>query len=174
MSKAVIVCGPRWWGQPSMLRDRSLVDYDNKKLARARAAEAELEMKALRDALDLLPEGTLVMHGAAHGLDTEAAILSQSLGLPVAAVPYFSHLGEAGGPARNRAMVAMLLGLHIHEGWKVKMLVFLPEPAPSVGGVTPRFAGTVGMMEEAEKWNIWITTVRPDAGEIAAPSVDTP
>lgn len=172
MSKAVIVCGPRWWGDSSMLRDRSPVDYDDKATAEARSAEAVAESQALASALEALPSDTLVIHGAAPGADTAAAMRAQSLKLPVASVPYFGHLGRAGGPARNRAMLAMLLGLKIHEGWLVKVVAFVaPGEGHSAGGVEPRLGGTLGMIELANQAGIWVTQIEPSE---APSAVDNP
>jgi hypothetical protein len=66
----------------------------------------------LHTALDLVayhmcPEGGLLLHGDAHGVDTYAKEYWDSLGpeYEVKGFPYPSKYGAAGGPIRNQQMV---------------------------------------------------------------------
>lgn len=67
--------------------------------------------------------GALVIHGGAEGADEIARRAAVGLGMVPITVPYFWHLGRAGGPLRNRAMVAMLRGLR-DDGWRVAAEAF--------------------------------------------------
>ena len=116
----VLVTGPRWWGDPSVDRHNESITVGSQK------ERVESERLGVDRFLDSLPEGTLVMHGAARGLDVMVASQAQLRGFPVASVPYFQHLGKRGGPERNHAMIAMVNGL-VAAGWKAKVVAFTPE-----------------------------------------------
>lgn len=94
---------------------------------------------------DNLVKGTLVISGDAPGVDTLAADAAIALSLPLARVPYFSHLGRAGGPARNKTMATILAGLRA-LGWQVKVVGFGYDFGPG--------RGTSDMLARARKMKI--------------------
>lgn len=53
-----------------------------------------------------LDPGTIVVSGAARGVDKVAANCARSFGLEVIEIPFKEGLGKAGGPARNTEIVA--------------------------------------------------------------------
>ena len=160
---AVLITGPRWWGDVSLDRGRAPISLEEVVVAEARRAEAADERRAIEMAIGDLPEGTLVIHGAARGADTMASQEAQRRKLPVASVPYFGHLGGRGGPERNEAMIAMLQGLAA-AGWKVKVVGFIPEHAVQQTGtreVESISTGTVGCLQLATDASLFVKTVFP-------------
>ncbi len=64
------------------------------------------DAREIRTQLNLLPEGTWVLHGAARGADTMAAEIAWNIGLPTMGVPANWGLhGKAAGPIRNKRML---------------------------------------------------------------------
>ena len=97
-----------------------------------------------------LADATVVIHGEAPGADTLADLAAIELGLPRVRVPYFRHLGRAGGPVRNRVMLEILLGLKA-TGYAVQVIAFFDNPAAS--------RGTKNMVEQAKAANVPIVKV---------------
>ena len=65
--------------------------------------------REVRVQLNLLPEGTWILHGACRGADTLAAEIAWNIGLPTMGIPAKWGLGESydrgAGFARNRRML---------------------------------------------------------------------
>lgn len=60
----------------------------------------------IRRELKKLPEGTIIIHGAARGADTCADIVAKSLGFEVKPYPAdWEKYGKAAGPIRNLQML---------------------------------------------------------------------
>lgn len=60
----------------------------------------------IRNAMQILPAGTVVIHGAARGADTIAGDIAKAMGLQVLAFPaQWNTLGKAAGPVRNMNML---------------------------------------------------------------------
>lgn len=73
----------------------------------------------IRRELRKLPEGTIIIHGAARGADTCADIVAKSLGFTVKSYPAeWNKHGKAAGPIRNLQMlkenpdIALVLAFH--------------------------------------------------------------
>jgi hypothetical protein len=115
---ALLATGPRAWTDVAYVEHRV-------ELADRRARE---EMRHV-----------LLIHGGAQGLDSMIRQAGVRAGWAVVTVPYFEGVGKAGGPLRNRAMVAMLEGLRA-AGWDCRCWAF---GTPDAGGGT---AGCAGMM----------------------------
>jgi hypothetical protein len=91
------------------------------------------------------PKGTVFIHGNANGADTLCLIICLEDGYPQAQVPYFHWLGKGGGPARNKFMLDILIGLAF-IGYKASVEAFpLPESR-----------GTRNMIDQATKAGIKI------------------
>lgn len=74
----VLVCGDRFWTDKEKIRER----------------------------LAKLPAGTIVIHGAARGADSIAAVIGKTLGFDVRSFPAeWGKHGKAAGPIRNRLML---------------------------------------------------------------------
>jgi hypothetical protein len=177
---AVLVTGPRWWGDVSVDRARQPISLEERDVCDARQIEVDMERRAVEDAVASLPEGTLVLQGAARGADTLTVSAAQRRKLPIASVPYFGHLGRQGGQERNEAMIAMLKGLEA-AGWKVKVLGFLPERRTErLAGreIVCATEGTLSCMKMAEEAGIFVKVqypVAPPEPEVdAEESVDQP
>ena len=69
------------------------------------------------------PDGTLFIHGNAVGADQCCDEEASRMGYPRVRVPYFSHLGRAGGPVRNKYMLEILLALG-QAGAEIEVLAF--------------------------------------------------
>lgn len=96
---AIIVSGSRDWDDPTVILDR----------------------------ISRYNPGTLVFHGDCRGADMLAKSAAVECGLTPIPVPYFGWLGKEGGPARNRAMVEMLLALE-GDGYDIAVEAFpLPQ-----------------------------------------------
>lgn len=65
----------------------------------------------MREVLTEYPAGTYLIHGDQVGVDKTAGEIGADLGHVVIGVPYLRKLGRQGGPARNSAMLKILLGL---------------------------------------------------------------
>lgn len=60
----------------------------------------------IRDLMRDLPQGTVVIHGAARGADKMAGQIAQEMGLTVESYPAnWAVHGRAAGPIRNRQML---------------------------------------------------------------------
>ena len=135
----------------------------NRHEAMARAEQVAEERRAIIETIGALPEGTLVVHGAARGADSLAASEAQRNKLPTASVPYFSYLGRRGGHARNAAMIAMITGLK-DVGWKVKTLGFAADSLEDdLGGrkLTVRSPGSTGCMEASREAGLFVKVTFP-------------
>lgn len=74
----VLVCGDRFWADKEKIRER----------------------------LSKFPIGTTIIHGAARGADSLAAIVAARLGFKIMAFPAdWKKYGNAAGPIRNRLML---------------------------------------------------------------------
>lgn len=72
------------------------------------------DIKLIRKRLCKLPVGSMLIHGAAPGADSLAAIIGDSLGFAVLAFSAeWEKLGKAAGPIRNKTMLAELPDLVI-------------------------------------------------------------
>ena len=70
------------------------------------------------------PEGAVLYHGGAKGVDTMAQTCAEALGYGGSKVfPYPEGLGRAGGPIRNQQMVDALVELK-EQGHKALVLAF--------------------------------------------------
>jgi hypothetical protein len=59
----------------------------------------------MMEVIGSLPEGTLVIHGACRGVDTQVDTIAKALGYPIDAKPAdWRKYGRAAGPIRNRQM----------------------------------------------------------------------
>lgn len=101
-----------------------------------------------------LPAGTLVIHGGARGVDVISGLCAHRLGLPYCEVPYFSHLGKGGGPARNRVMAELLVGLAA-QGYDVQVVAFKDDLDPKL-----RQGGTESMVKIAKSMGLRVKVVR--------------
>lgn len=100
------------------------------------------DVTTILKALEELPEGSVICHGAAAGADTIAAEVAEELGIPSFAYPAkWREQGRAAGPIRNQYML---------DDFKPDLVLAFPMP----GSV-----GTVDMMKRAEKAGIPV--VRP-------------
>lgn len=60
---------------------------------------------AIWEQLEKLPEGTVIVHGAARGADTIAGAVAERMGFEVEAYPAeWRKFGRSAGPIRNRQM----------------------------------------------------------------------
>lgn len=65
------------------------------------------DIQAVIDVLEMLPERSVVIHGAALGADTIAGLIAVSLGHVVREYPAdWKKFGRPAGPIRNREMLA--------------------------------------------------------------------
>lgn len=101
----------------------------------------------IRGVLYGYPIGTLVIHGNAPGADSIAGAVAIARGMPYAEVPYFKGLGKAGGPARNRVMLDILLGLR-SQGYEICVEAFHEDLTKS--------KGTKDMIKQAEKAGVTV------------------
>lgn len=104
--------------------------------------------QAIEERLGHYPPGTLVIHGAARGADQMAGEVARATSKPVVVVPYFGHLGRAGGPVRNKKMLTILLGLEA-MGYSISVEAFHPDLKQS--------KGTKDMVRIAKRANIKVT-----------------
>ena len=83
---------------------------------------------AIRIALQELPQGSIVIHGAQRGADTIAGRIAKTMGHTVEPChAAWTRLGRRAGPLRNRAMVQRLEALR-EAGGDCYVLAFpLPE-----------------------------------------------
>jgi hypothetical protein len=72
------------------------------------------------------PAEWLLVHGNARGVDAIADLWAQHYTIEKQSYPYMSHLGRAGGPARNRIMVDEHL-------WQNPIICAFPHPELSKG-----------------------------------------
>lgn len=79
-----------------------------------------------------LVSGSIVLQGGASGADKRAEILAMSHGMFPLTMPYARFLGKGGGPARNRKMKAVMVGLR-SAGWATRVLSFHDNLAESKG-----------------------------------------
>jgi len=81
--------------------------------------------KPILDALDRLPRGSIVIAGAADGIDSFVAQEARKRGLHVHEVPalWNIHGKKAAGPMRNALMVE-LLQVFTRHGYKTLVLAF--------------------------------------------------
>lgn len=154
---AVIIAGPRWWGESQTDRDGNPV---SKERAAARRIEAARERDIMQEIVNDLPEDTFVIQGGARGADSLAAALCKKRGLEPAGVPYFGSKGKRGGYLRNRKMGQLLHGLAL-QGHKVKVICV----SPPEGYTT----GTKMMAEIADGFGIFVKPV-----VYTEPTPDTP
>jgi hypothetical protein len=76
------------------------------------------DVDAIYEALKDFPSGTILIHGAARGADTIAALIGDQLGFDCRPYPYLSQYGRAGGPMRNTQMaqenpdIEQVIGFH--------------------------------------------------------------
>lgn len=63
------------------------------------------DTEKIREKLEQLPVGTIVVHGACRGADEIADEEAKKLGFGVLPYPYIRSLGKAGGPVRNQKML---------------------------------------------------------------------
>lgn len=87
---------------------------------------------AVGTAMGAFPPGTLFLHGNAVGADQCCDEMASSMGYPRARFPYLSYLGRAGGPARNRQMLEVLLALKA-AGADIMVLAFHDNLSESKG-----------------------------------------
>lgn len=95
----------------------------------------------VRDVIDHLPDGTLVINGGAPGADELCVEAAKSRGLPYMTMPYFKHLGSAGGPVRNWKMLDVLRALREY-GYTVQVIAF------------PGGRGTANCVEQARGYGL--------------------
>lgn len=62
------------------------------------------DVETVAEELKKFPSGTILIHGAARGADTIAALVGEQLGFDCRAYPYLHQYGRAGGPIRNTQM----------------------------------------------------------------------
>lgn len=97
----------------------------------------------IREVLAKYPPGTVIIHGDAAGADALCkSIATEEFSFPVITVPYFKHLGKAGGPARNTLMLKVLLGL-ASQGYEIHVEAFHSDISKS--------KGTKNMCQQAHK-----------------------
>ncbi len=93
------------------------------------------EQQPIREALERLPEGSTVIHGAARGADEIAGIIAKQLGLEVLAFPAdWEKHGKAAGPIRNTQM--------LREGRPHQVIAFTRDLSQS--------RGTANMVRQAK------------------------
>lgn len=95
--------------------------------------------------ISMLPKGTFIIQGGARGADLQAERFANVCGYPYARVPYFGYLGRSGGPARNKVMLDLLLGLR-EVGYQVEVIAFHTNITTS--------KGTKNMIDQADKANV--------------------
>jgi hypothetical protein len=79
-----------------------------------------------------LVPGSIVLQGGASGADKRAEILAKEHKMFPMTMPYAGFLGRGGGAARNRKMLAVMVGLR-EAGWAAKVLAFHDDLANSRG-----------------------------------------
>ena len=113
----------------------------------------------MRQELEALPSGTIVMHGGARGADWLAMKLIQGdrydaknpkpnngiSGLVEVRVPYISTLGKKGGHERNRVMLEMALAMR-DSGYDLWVLAFHADGA----NLSPGTRHMVGIANDAD------------------------
>lgn len=90
--------------------------------------------KRMRQVFGKMVPGSIVLQGGARGADVMAASLTADYGLFSLTMPYARFLGKGGGPARNRKMLAILIGLR-EAGWSARVLAFHDDLGESKGTV---------------------------------------
>lgn len=109
MKCAVLCDGPGWWGDPNLMPDGSGVDVSNLARFRERRAEVANEVRGTLEAIETLPEGTLVIHAPGRGAPAIFALGASQLGYPTLVAP-------------ADVLLDVALGLR-SIGWKVKSLM---------------------------------------------------
>lgn len=94
--------------------------------------EVQLERKRMCAVFKRLVPGSIVLHGLANGADKWAEEESSNHGLFSMGMPYAGWLGRGGGPARNRKMQTVMVGLR-EAGWATRVLSFHQDLARSKG-----------------------------------------
>ena len=119
-----------------------------------RHATADVRDYAIAYALTDLEPGSLVLHGAARGIDTLAAGTAEALNLSVFPFPArWELLGRRAGPTRNREMLDALLGFQ-RGGYKAEVWAFHDDIDTS--------KGTKDMVRQARKAGVPVTVYRSD------------
>ena len=125
-----VVTGGRTWGRSAEVLSKAGVSVKPALVAADRRDRtAANRMGAL---FAKLTPGAVVLQGGARGADEMAAQLAMEYGLFPMTMPYAKFLGRGGGPARNRKMKAVAVGLRT-AGWSVKVLSFHENLATSKG-----------------------------------------
>ncbi len=105
-----------------------------------------------------LKVGGLLIHGDAAGADRIADHYAKHNRIRFAAIPYFSWMGKAGGPARNSTMLDVLLGMQAADE-AVAVLAFHDDPDV----LTSRTGGTADMVRKARRANVPCLLFRSEA-----------
>ena len=91
---------------------------------------------------------TVVVHGAAAGIDTDAEAWATARGIPTVPMPaHWARHGKAAGPIRNRAMLAVLLERPPFVSSALAVLAF------------PGGRGTANMVAQARRHDLAIFRV---------------
>lgn len=106
----------------------------------------------IKRAIDGLPPGTVVLHGAAPGADHIAGIMADLSGLTVIPMPArWNDHGKAAGPRRNGEMLKVLMALS-NCGYTCEVHAFL----------LPQSRGTRHMMHLAHRFKFIVWVHHPD------------
>lgn len=101
----------------------------------------------------------LVIHGACRGIDRIAQSVCTARHVATQPFPYPGHLGRAGGPVRNRQMLARLLQVRSDEYAEIAVLAFHPGLGHS--------KGTLDMVRQAARAGVRVTWHRPERDPVA-------
>ncbi len=109
----------------------------------------------IQRALRQFPAGTFMINGACRGADVLAAAVGEDLGFAVVNVPYITRFGRGGGPARNKKMLTLLLGLKASGYWP-RVYAFHSNLAVS--------KGTKSMVDLARKAGLDVEVIPAERG----------
>lgn len=108
------------------------------------------DVAKMREVLDTLPEGTVIVHGGAPGADKMAGSLARKRGFsPIVYPAQWDKHGKAAGPIRNRQMLDVELPDLVIAFWD---------------GVS---RGTKDMIDETERRRIELWVIRANEREVA-------
>ena len=106
------------------------------------------DVETVEETLSEFPEGTILIHGNARGLDKIAAAIGEKRGFDVRAFHAdWSRHGRAAGPIRNRDMLEQ-------------------EPYIVLAFPLPDSKGTVNCMNQARDMGICVRVVKPKTREV--------
>jgi hypothetical protein len=123
MAKQItLVTGSRYWGRRGEHLSKVGAGMTKMVVHSAQKDDALAEARMCKVFQQLTP-GSLLLQGLAPGADLMAQDEALEHGLFPVGMPYARFLGKGGGPARNRKMLTVMVGLR-EAGWKTRVVSF--------------------------------------------------